>query len=73
MRISITFQSYFNCIKRKEDWCSSFGGSIIYLILLLLTIYLYNKYTHFGYKGKNKYLNDNTLTWWRHDVYKTPV
>ena len=52
IRTPITFQSYFNCIEMKQDWWSSFGELRIYLIFLLLTIYLYNKYLYYGNKGK---------------------
>ena len=42
-------------------------------MLVLLTIYLYNKYICYGYKGKNIYSNDGALTWWRHHVSTTPL
>ena len=72
MRTPITFQSYFNCIEIKQDWWRSFGGLRIYLIFLLLTIYLHNKYRYYGNKGKYIYSNDGALTRWRHHVYTTP-
>ena len=60
-RMPITFHNYFNCIETKQGWCSSFGKSRIYLyyILLLLTIYLYNKYIYLlyiYYRNKGKYI-----------------
>ena len=45
-RTSIILESYLNCIETKQDWWSWIGGSRIYLIFLLLTIYLYNKYIY---------------------------
>ena len=72
-RTAITFQSYLNYIETKQDWWSLFGGSRLYLIFLLLTLYLYNKYLYHCNKGKYIRSNYGALTRWRYYACTTPL